>query len=468
VAIQPRGLPGPLRRFVGRFGPAQSEDCLSLNVFTPDAAGGQRPVMVWIHGGGFTSGSSGFFLYRSHDLVRRGDVVLVTLNYRLGALGALDLRAFGAERGAETNVGLRDQLAALAWVRENIAAFGGDPENITLFGQSAGAMSIAALLSAPAARGTFQRAILQSGAARNVLAPHQAAEISEQLLRELDLHASGSALLEALRRLPAGELLRAQTRVASTARLPLGMLAWQPVVDGDVIPVAPECVEAGEAAPAMPILIGTNADEWKLYTIFDAKRRTLSEERLRDYVARTLEKERSGAGEHVDRVLEIYSAEAPSPERDTPGEIWAAIQRDRVFRLPALALAERHAASGAGAYVYRFDYRPALAPMRVGACHAVEIPFVFGSVTSPLLRPLLGFGESPRVIARRMQDAWIAFARSGDPSGDAAAHWPMHDVERRSTRIFGERDTIEHAPGEASRRFWAELRGEDAARSSPA
>jgi len=455
VSIQPAGLPGPLRRLSAMSRTPQSEDCLSLNVFAPRVDAGRRPVMVWIHGGGFATGSSGFFLYDPRDLVTRGDVVLVTLNYRLGALGGLDLRDLGCGDDAPPNGALRDQLAALEWVRDNVEAFGGDPENITLFGQSAGAMSIGALLAVPAARGLFRRAILQSGAARNVLEPQQSAAIAEQLVGELGLRARGPALLEALRSRPAAELLQAQLRVTAQHRLPLGMLAWQPVVDGDLVPVQPASAECERSS--LPILIGTNADEWKMYTAFDAKRRALSEERLRDYVARTLEKEHPGAGASADRVIEIYRRDA---EPRIAGEIWAAFQADRVFRHPALSLASRHAADagGGGAYVYRFDYRPWLAPARVGACHSVEIPFVFGSVRSPLLRPVLGLGTASLSLSRRVQDAWLAFAKSGDPNGPGESEWPSYDLARRATRVFDVHDRVVDAPGEAARHFWDDLR----------
>ena len=238
------------------------------------------------------------------------------------------------------------------------------------------------------------------------------------------------------------------------------MLAWQPVVDGDLVPVRPKGAEPERSS--LPILIGTNADEWKMYTAFDAKRRALSEERLRDYVARTLEKESPGAGAGADRVIEIYRSEAGAGEQRSAGEIWAAFQADRVFRHPALSLASRQVAdaSGGRAWVYRFDYRPWLAPARVGACHAVEIPFVFGTVRSPLLRPVLGLGTASLSLSRRLQDAWLAFAKSGDPDGAGETSWPSYDLARRATRVFDVRDRVVDAPGEAARRFWDDLRSE--------
>jgi para-nitrobenzyl esterase len=410
-----------------------SEDCLFLNVHAPSTGTARRPVLVWIHGGGYTHGSGSWYVYSGLRLARRGDVVVVSINYRLGALGALDLRGFGAT-DAVANAGLRDQLLALAWVSKHIEAFGGDPENVTVFGQSAGAMSIGALLVAPAARGLIRRAILQSGAMHNVLDSAQAQGIATALLNELAIDPERDDVVAALRTCSADEIVRAQSRVSTSHRLPLGMLAWQPVVDGDLLPTAP----AVAPAPAdVPLLIGTNRDEWKMFTALDARRRRMDAVTLRGYVERTLARDGVEDQDALDAVLDHYGRCPETGVARTPADAWVALQTDRVFRLPAVDLADRQAAAGGDTFVYRFDWAPGLAPRRVGACHAMEIPFVFGTLRSPLLRPLIGLDPRTLRLSDDIMDAWLAFARTGDPRHAGARDWPAHAPRHGVARVFG-------------------------------
>jgi len=421
-----------IRRWSAVPAAGASEDCLHLNVFAPTGRATRRPVMVWIHGGGYNHGSGSWYVYGGHRLVRRGDVVVVTINYRLGALGALDLRAFGGA-ATDTNVGLRDQIAALSWVRENIEIFGGDPENVTVFGQSAGAMSIGVLLTSPLARGLFARAILESGAMRNVLGAEEARGVTAALLDALCIDPESPHVIDRLRGLDPGEILRAQARVSARHRLPLGMLAWQPVVDDDVVPVLPT---NADTPSTLPILVGTNLEEWKLFTATDAKRRSLDGVTLRGYVERTLARDGVASPGVVDELLEVYGRCPESGGRRSPADVWVALQTDRVFRLPAVDLVERHARSGGAGWLYRFDWAPRIAPRRIGACHAIEIPFVFGTLREPTLRPWIGMRPSSLRLSDTMQATWLAFARSGDPCHAALSEWPAFDPGRGEAHVF--------------------------------
>lgn len=426
-------------RMVGLEGAAQDEDCLTLQVWTPGLDAARRPVLVWLHGGGFTSGAGSLPLFDGRVLAQRGDAVVVTVNYRLGALGFLALEG----DGAAANVGLLDQIAALEWVRDHAAALGGDPQNVTLFGESAGAMSIGALLGAPAARGLFARAILQSGAAHNV-SPRESGLRVAALLRE----ATGdpSASVAALRALGVEDLLAAQGHVIDASWRGVEGLAFQPCVDGAALPESPlEAVAAG-AARGVPLLVGTNLDEWRLFAVPDAKLRTMDEDGLR----RRLVRVPPGRGEDPEalaaRAIETYAGARAGLPVDPPS-LWLAMQTDRVFRVPAIRLAERQGRH-APVFMYRFDWAsPALGGL-LGACHGIELPFVFGTLEDPRAAQLVGTDDDARRLARIVQDAWIAFARSGDPG------WPAYTAQDRATRILGRESGLAHDPMGAERRFW--------------
>jgi para-nitrobenzyl esterase len=412
-----------VRRFVGAASGPQSEDCLYLNVWTPALDGARRPVLVFLHGGAFLIGSGSTLLYSGSRLSAHGDAVVVTLNYRLGALGALALRDLVPGGGdASANLGLRDQLAALAWVRENIEAFGGDPDCVTVFGESAGAMSLGALLGAPAARGLFRRAILQSGAASNVSTHAQAARVAEHFLARLG---RAGESLEALRRAPLGDLLRAQAETTVALAPELG-LAFQPSVDGDLLPEPPLDAIARGASRGLSLLVGTNRDEWKLFMLGDLRSRALDDAALRRRFARVL------GDAQAERGFAAYARAPEAREPHSPRERWSAFQSDRVFHAPAARLLDLHAVHGREAYAYRFDWAPPLLGTRLGACHGIELPFVFGAVLEPWLRPWVG-GAAPgaRKLAHRMQEAWIAFARTGHPGHPRLPYWPGYDTEKR-------------------------------------
>jgi para-nitrobenzyl esterase len=431
-----------LERLIGGSASGRSEDCLSLNVWTPALDGKRRPVMVWIHGGAFVMGSGSAGIYSGRRLARRGDLVVVTLNYRLGALGFLDLR----DLGGVANLGIRDQIAALEWVRDNIAAFGGDPENVTIFGESAGAMSTGTLLGTPRANGLFHRAILQSGAADNVFATGESKQVTESFLRRAT--SSGPLDLAKLQVLPLPELLRAQNLVSMQLRMRLGGLAWQPCVDGDLIPTPPIDAIAKGLSSAVPVLVGTNSEEWKLFMLAD-RLRAISRDELVRRLRRALPGFDAEGRPWSDRALVAYEQ-----SDSTPSEIWVAFQSDRIFRVPALRLAERQASHTAATFTYEFTWSPPFTGGLIGACHGLEIPFVFGTLRKRSLRPFLGLSRGALRLSSRMQQAWIDMARSGDPSHDELPHWPRYDAAKRATMMLGSRCSVVHAPGESERLFW--------------
>jgi para-nitrobenzyl esterase len=405
------GAPQPVSRFGRVFsriaGPATvAEDCLTLDVVTPGADGARRPVLVWIHGGAFVLGAGSALIYGGETLARRGDVVVVTLNYRLGALGFLALGELAPAAGMAENCGLRDQIAALEWVRDNIAAFGGDPANVTVFGESAGGMSVGTLLGAPRARGLFARAIAQSGAADNCSTRAQAELVSRTFLGVLGLAPHEAARL---REVPVERLLAAQLEMRTVA-LELPGLPCQPVVDGDVLPAQPlDAIRAGSAS-GVPLLVGTNRDEWNLFLLADPKASALDEPALRRRFGRLL-----GPG-LAEQAYGLYREALP---RASPRTRWSAFQTHRVFQAPAERLAAAQAAH-APTWSYLFSWSPPLVRRRIGACHALEVPLVFGTFRHPLLRGLYLGGA--REAARELQRAWLAFAREGRPA--PAFEWP--------------------------------------------
>jgi para-nitrobenzyl esterase len=443
----------PVLPLVGRLiggGGGESEDCLTLNVWTPGVDRRRRPVLVWIHGGAFVMGSGSSPLYSGRRLARRGDVVVVTLNYRLGALGGLNLRALRpGDPDAGSNLGLRDQIAALEWVRDNIAEFGGDPENVTIFGESAGGMSVGTLLGTPAAQGLFHRAIAQSGAAHNVSSREQAAEIAELFLRELGLSAGD---LRALAAAPLRDVLRAQVALAILRSMRQGILAWQPSVDGDLLPARPLDGMARGVSKSVPLLVGSNRDEWNLFLIGDRDGRRLDAAGLRRRLERAVPGADARGRALAEVALDAYRAARSGRGRGSPVRLWSAFQSDRIFHYPASRLAEAKLAHGTPVYAYLF----AFAPPVLGACHGLEIPFVFGTLREPLLRPMFAWSPSAHRLAHAMQDAWIAFARSGHPAHEGLPDWPAYDTARRATMVLGRGCAVEELPFEDERRFWAE------------
>lgn len=410
----------------------QSEDCLTLNVWTPAPDGARRPVMVWIHGGGFTSGTGGSILYRGGDLALHGDVVVVTVNYRLGALGFLAHPALaedGPTPATTGNWGLLDQVAALHWVREHATTFGGDPDNVTVFGESAGAMSISALLAMPMAEGLFHRAVVQSGPPYTHSA-QRAQRAAEDLAAVLGIEQITRGVLE---RVPAADLVTAtkqlQDRLPPPGELPLPFL---PVVDGAVLPRAPEDAAAAGLLARVPLLVGTNRDELTFFAMGDRRLWEIDDDRLHYWMAR------AAPDVPPHEVVGCYrTARATRGEPVAPRDLWVAAGSDRVFRWPTLSLAAAQRVHRPDTFVYLFTWETPAFGGLLGSCHALEIPFVFGSVRRPVVAAFTGGGPDAEALSARMRDAWSAFARSGNPSHAGAGSWPAWDPGRRATMVFG-------------------------------
>ena len=434
-------LPSPLEQILGSRELEMSEDCLYLNVWTPGLDDARRPVMVWIHGGAFTTGAGSIPWYDGTSFATRGDVVVVTINYRIGALGFLALDGIVDGLEDASNLGALDQIAALEWVRDNIARFGGDPGKVTVVGESAGAMSIAVLLGAPAAKGLFGRAILQSGAAQSVAERDQAERITREFLAELDLPQQDA---DALRSVPLEQILSAQGSVVLRNWGKVRGLPLQPVVDGVVLPQHPgDAIESG-TSEGLDVMIGTTRDEWRLFALLDPSSGSLTSEELVERMARAL-----GSEDAARRAIDVYSAREPG---QTPGDLWSAFQTDRIFRSPATALADRHRGD---TYMYLFTYCTEILDGRLRSCHALEIPFVFNNLDAPGVHRMTGpVTNSMRDLALAMHEAWIAFVRGGYPRSPRLPEWPRYERERRATMIFGERPALEEDPFADERRLW--------------
>ena len=440
VAPQPGPLPG--ETFAGD--PTdQSEDCLYLNLWTPALDDAERPVMVWIHGGGFVTGSGGVGVYRGEHLARRGAVV-VTINYRLGALGFLSHPNLADEHGGFGNWGLADQAAALCWVRDHIRAFGGNPDNVTIFGESAGAISVAALLASPITRGLFRRAVVQSGAAVAV-GVGSAARLAEVVAAELGLP---EVSLETMQAVPVADLLAAQRRVLAEYEA-LG-LPFQPVVDGRMLDRHPAAAIASGAAVGIDLLVGTNRDEWKFFTISNPKLAAIDDARVVRLMAAQLGaaglSEAIRSDEFVDVVRRARLARGDSVQ---PAELYSAVSTDWIFRVPSMRLAEAQARVQR-TYAYLFDWETPFGGGILGSCHALEIPFVFGTVRNAAISVFCGSGPDAELLSEKMQAAWVAFARSGDPSSEPLGAWPGYGPERLTMRL-GRRTEVTEAPMETER-----------------
>jgi para-nitrobenzyl esterase len=420
----------------------QDEDCLYLNVYAPAGGAARKPVMVWIHGGGFVIGSGSQEIYGGARLARRGDVVVVTINYRLGALGYLHVDEVCPIPGAVSNPGMRDQVAALEWVRSHIAAFGGDPDNVTIFGESAGGMSVGTLLGMPKAKGLFRRAIPQSGATHHFHTREAASKVTEALLGVLGIDRKDAA--RALREMPAQKIVDAQMPLQVQLAGSLGLLPFQPVADGDSLPQSPlQTVREGGCSD-VSLLAGTARDEWKLFVLMDPSAQGLDEAKLLDRLGREVPE--------VDAsdLHETYrDARKARGESVAPLDVFAAIQTDRTFRIPAIRLAEAQAKHAPDAtFMYRFDWESPMLGGLLGACHAVEIPFVFGTADLPNGEQFSGKGPEVDALIAATMDTWLRFAKSGD------AGFPKYDPAKRTTRLFGRELRNEDDPQGAERKIW--------------
>ncbi len=421
------------------LGAPQGDDCLTVNVWAPagTAAGDGKPVMVWIHGGAYVIGSGSQPLYDGARLAADGDAVVVTVNYRLGAFGFLELAELGGDRFA-TNVGLRDVLAALGWVRDNIAAFGGDPARVTVFGESAGAGIITTLLVSPAAEGLFSAAIAQSSPATSVYDSRRAERVARQFLDRLGV-APGQ--LGRLFDMPVPAMVAASQAVFEQVptRTP-GTLAFAPIVDGDLVPDYPvKLAREGRSHP-VPLIIGTNKHEAALFRWMRSPLMPITPRAIRAMFAE-LAAEQPG----VQLPSEAQIGTAYSGLRGKARGMGVA--RDIGFRMPSVWLAEGHA-TVAPVHLYRFDFAtPMLRLLRLGAAHATELPFVWGNLTASPKDPTFKLGglKAGAKVSERIRARWTGFAANAEPAGPAGApDWPSYHEADRACLLIGRTETVEN------------------------
>ena len=443
-AIAPQN-PTALEGLIGGAGKTvQSEECLFLNVWTPACDGGRRPVMVWIHGGAFVTGAGSLGLYSGAKLAQHGDAVIVTMNYRMGGIGFLRLaEVTGGRVPATGNEGLLDQIAALKWVRDNIASFGGDAGNVTIFGESAGGMSVVSLLASPAARGLFHKAICQSGGGHIAHEPELADRVASVFLGHLGIEPGDTRALEVA---PIEALLKAQAAVITevdTQHDPhkLGGLAFQPAVDGVTLPVKPIDAVRGGSAKGIPVIAGTTREEWKLWSAMNTSLHAMDEEKLARWATRMF-------GEHAANLL-ADAQDASFYER------FVSMQTRRAFREPTLRLLAAQSAH-APVYDYVFDRPSPAMGGAFGACHAIELGFVFGSYSLPGADQFFGTGADADAVNGAMMEAWTSFAREGRPqlNGDA---WPQWSNGTRQTVVFGADKRATQVRGLEPSQAWSAL-----------
>jgi len=420
----------------------QGEDCLTLNIWARPGEGRKRPVMVWIHGGANVSGGTADPLYNGHTFVRDNDVILVSINYRLGVFGFLDLSEIGDSAFARSrNLGLLDQLAALRWVRANIAPFGGDSANITVFGESAGGSAIMRLLAMPLAHGLFDKAIIQSGGPANIrirgVAPGAGVAGGLGLTREL-MRAARVADLRGLQALDADSVLSVAAHVASARGDALGVATWGARADNVVLPEDVFGDIRRGVTRGVKVLIGTNEDEMLYFRLYDKEfERAL----MREYHATSSAMGRSFAS--VKDIADQYTANSTDPMRyvDFAGEFW--------LRQPSILLAEGSSRYG-DTYMYLWTWDSRVPGM--GASHAIELPFVFGHLSGKSVERLTG-PNPPVALSRRIQAAWTAFATTGDPTAPGEVEWPRYTEATRATLILsdGPWRVVNDPKGEARR-----------------
>jgi para-nitrobenzyl esterase len=416
----------------------EDEDCLVLNVWARTPLASLRPVMVFIHGGLFTLGSGSWPLYDGAALARRGDVVVVTVNHRLGALGYLYLADIvGNTDDIVSNPGMLDLVASLKWVRENIEVFGGDPRNVTIFGESGGGAKVSILHSMPSAKGLFHRAVIQSGPARKVQERNQASKTARALCDQLGIDPSPTGL-KALKEVSAKEIVVAQQIVAPRPGPGLG---FGPVLDGSVVESHPADAMSSGTAPDVPLLIGCNQDEATLLLMTDpvlTDPESLDEDGLRERL--------SGLGDHAETLLEGYRKTRPNASRL---DLLIAIRSDAFARIGSIRLAEAKMRGGAApVYMYLFRWGPGI--LRSG--HGFELAFVFDNIRSAEKN-----ADERQQLAERMSEAWIAFARGGDPNHSNLPKWPSYSLKERATMIFdGGECTLQNDPDGDERELWPE------------
>jgi para-nitrobenzyl esterase len=421
----------------------QAEDCLRLNLWSPGVNDGKRrPVMVWLHGGGFAAGSGQELLsYDGENLARRGDVVVVTLNHRLNVFGFLDLAGYGADYASSANVGMLDIVAALEWVRENIASFGGDPHTVTIFGQSGGGGKVSVLMAMPSAKGLFHRAIVQSGSMLRARTPDKSRPFADYVVTELGL---GKATIAQIQTLPYERVLQAGLKVLNAhsgmvpGKLPdirhmADALGFAPVVDGQILPAHPFDPKASELSADVPMIIGTTLNEFVTavdHPEFELMTAALLEQRVRGI-----------AGDAAPGIIAAFRKRTPDA---SPFHLFSRIAASPV-RTTAIEQASAKAAlERAPAYLYWFTWQTPILNGRPGAFHCSEIAFCFANTDR--CENMTGGGADARALGETVSDAWLHFARTGDPNHPKLPKWPAFSAADMPTMIFDSHSALLNGP----------------------
>lgn len=404
------------------FDKDMSEDCLALNIWTPGLNDGRkRPVMVWFHGGDFSSLSGSRNVFDGTNLARKGDVVVITLNHRLNLFGYLYLAQLVPDLPDSGHAGLLDLIAALRWVRDNVTAFGGDPGNVTIFGQSGGGAKVTCLMAMPEAAGLFHRAIVQSGSYYlKAMDPDAGTMQARQLLAALGIQPGDARQLLSL---PVDALVAGLAQASKTAPAP----NFRPVADGRALPAGPWAPDAPAVSAQVPLMVGTVATEMTLLTgARDKSTFTLDDAGLRQRISAWF------APDDVDRVISTMRAAQPHA---TPSDLFFAIDTDRTMRNGAWQQAERRAAQhGAPVWLYEVDWQTPVDGGKWKSPHSIELALVFDNVAKSA--SMVGTGPEPQRVADQMSASWLAFARSGNPNSPAVPNWPAYEADKRATMVF--------------------------------
>jgi para-nitrobenzyl esterase len=416
-----------------KLGP-ESEDCLNLNIWTPTTDNKKRPVMFWIHGGAFKTGTANTNLSDGSKLAQYGDVVVVSINYRLGALGYLYIP------GVTANAGQLDQILALEWVHDNIHLFGGDPNNVTLFGESAGGYAVVTLCAMPAAKGLFQKVIVQSSP---LVDPNADEKPTKTLMHKL-----GIKDIDTLREVSAQEIIKSQVEISKG--LDMG---FKPQIDCKTLPIHPlKAFQAGECKD-IDFIMGTNLDEFMVFIAADPSLSKINDEKsLKSILIMVgIQKEK------INTILSTYKNAREGKCSNAPKQLLSAIMTDMIFRIPTIRLVEDQSKYQPNTYNYLFTWSSPAFDGKLGSFHGLELPYVFNRLDSPELKPLIGL-KPYYDLSSKIMAAWTSFAHNGNPNTDELPQWPAFDNINRATMIFGEKVEMLNAPLDQERAVWNDIK----------
>ena len=428
-----------LQKYLGKLEP-ESEDCLNLNIWTPNIDNEKRAVMLFIHGGAFFFGGGTDPAYDGSALANRGNVVVVTINYRLGAFGFLYLPEI------PINVGLLDQVLALKFVRDNIKFFGGDPDNITIFGESAGGYSVISLCGMPTARGLFNRAIAQSAPFINTI---KSQRISKKIIKKLEIKRGN---IEELHKISPEKILNAQNNVFNQD--PTNLMALRPLIDGDILPDHPLKAFQNGDCKDIDFMIGTNLDESKLFTAIDPRMRDIRGESAKKLINGYLMMMMGIETDKSEQIIETYIKAREGKFPTEYKEIFSAILTDIIFGVNTTRLLNAQSQHQPNTYNYLFAHTSPLLNGIFGSCHALELPFVFGNYSASKWHQFVGKGPEIEILSEKIMDAWIAFAYKGNPNHLDLIDWPAYDKENKACMILDNKCEVGNAIFDKEKSAW--------------